>query len=58
MDTHVQSAMHKQEASIVGLVIMMRVVIGDSFRVSPVMRFTLKPSPRPSLQDVRNLPIA
>ena len=29
MDTHVQSAMHKQESGIVGLVIMMRVVIGE-----------------------------
>ena len=29
MDTHAQSAMHKQEAGIAGLVIMMRVVIGE-----------------------------
>ena len=29
MDTHAQSAMHKQEASIAGLLIMMRVVIGE-----------------------------
>jgi hypothetical protein len=55
MDTHVQSAMHKREASIVGLVIMMRVVIREMVFVPGLASTALH---APSLQDVRNVPIA
>ncbi len=47
MDTHAQSAMHKLEASIAGLVIMMRVVIGEMVFVPGLASTALHAQTRP-----------